>query len=285
MFNDPRMVFPEKLAEQKGTHLPKTNSSPLNIGLPPPQKERLVFFQTPVFRGRVLVLRSVIYSKFILSSYGGPQKNLSSATPSNRDMFQKKVPPCSEQNKPLKKSMARRWKYQFCAVQRRAVCFRVCAHPIWSTVMFQGFTVTLWGAGVKYFLMFKTVQHVFMSAIWNHEPRGVGSNKFEFVYMYIIQVTFVLSFSFAFSLGFSLSFSWCNTFFALILDLRQSKLVTRTCKFRISCVFCMTFNEVHRQNFTLGRGGGWPKWYIRFIFSKKAIDKEVGISKSFFLAF
>ena len=59
MFNDPRMVFPEKLAEQKGTHLPKTNSSPLNIGLPPPQKERLVFFQTPVFRGRVLVLRSV----------------------------------------------------------------------------------------------------------------------------------------------------------------------------------------------------------------------------------
>ena len=107
MFNDPRMFFPEKLAEQKGTHLPKTNSSPVKIGLPTPQKERLVFFQTPVFRGGVLVLRSVTYSKFLP------------------------------------------WR----------------SHPIWSTVMFHGFTVTLWGGSFKYSLLFKTVQHVLIMCL------------------------------------------------------------------------------------------------------------------------
>lgn len=107
MFSDPRMFFPEKLAEQKGTHLPKTNSSPVKIGLPTPQKERLVFFQTPVFRGGVLALRSVTYSKFLP------------------------------------------WR----------------SHPIWSTVMFHGFTVTLWGGSFKYSLLFKTVQHVLIMCL------------------------------------------------------------------------------------------------------------------------
>lgn len=132
------MVFPEKLAEQKGTHLPKTNSSPLNIGLPTPQKERRVFFQTPVSRGGVLVLRSVIYSKFILSSYGGPHKK--TYPPQHLPIgtcFKKGSLPAASRKK-RKKSMARRCEYPFCGFQGRAVCLRVGAHPIWSTVMFQG---------------------------------------------------------------------------------------------------------------------------------------------------